>query len=196
MTAIGIVGEDETDCKTVAVLLGRIIDAPAGKGIAIKTRYPARGGCGQLRRKATTFLGDLVRAGCSATVFVHDLDRNPATGNLNDEAKLRSELAAIAAPPGLTLHFCIPVEEIEAWFWSDQDLLDVVGHGRGRASTSPHTIRQPKEQLQRLSRHAHHKLVYSTNHNPELARKLNLDLCARHCPAFRELRSFVQRVVS
>jgi hypothetical protein len=196
VTAIGIIGEDKTDCDTVAILVRRILDAMQVEHVGLPMRYPARGGCGQLRRKAPAFLNALLKAGCSAAIFLHDLDLNPVTRNLNDAEKLRRQLEAIKAPYGLNRHICIPIEEIEAWFWSDQAVLDLIGRGQGKSSTSPHTIRQPKEALQRLSRRAHNKCVYSTNDNTKLAEKLDLDLCAKHCPAFGDLRGFVQRALA
>jgi len=191
MIAIGIISEDETDCATVRVLVRRIIDAPSGRGVAIKSRYPSSGGCGKLRRDAAKYMKDLERTGCTSVILVHDLDRDPATSELNDEAALRGKLAAIDVPRRIHRHICIPIEEIEAWFWSDQDVLDLVGKGHAKASGAPHAIRQPKEALRRLSAQAHYKPVYSTNENPRLAEALNLSRCAERCPAFRELRLFV-----
>lgn len=110
MTAIGILGEDKTDCDTVAILVRRIL----------------------------------------ATLQVSHV--------------------------GLPLH--------------------MIGRGLAKPSTSPHAIRQPKEALQRLSRRAHNKCVYSTNDNTLLAEKLDLDLCAQRCPALGDLRGFVQQVLA
>lgn len=191
MSAIGVIGEDETDCATVAVLIRRIIDAPAGRGIAVKKKYPPSGGSGKVRRDAAKYMRELERSGCGAVVLVHDLDRAPVSGELNDEATLRRKLEAIDVPRDLLRHICIPIEEIEAWFWSDHGVLDLVGKGQGKASPAPHTIRSPKEALRRLSGRAHHKPVYSTNDNPRLAEALDLARCAAVCPAFRALREFV-----
>ncbi|XXY51307.1 DUF4276 family protein [Sorangium sp. So ce269] len=198
MSAIGVLGEDETDCHTVAELIRRIIDAPAGRGVAIKRQYPPTGGCSMLRRKLASYTRALVRDGCTAVVVVHDLDRNPFNNELNDINELRAtiecELAKVddAAPRCI----CIPVEEIEAWFWSDQAVLDNVAKGHGKASVSPHNVYKPKESLRTLSEKAHRKAIYSTNENPRLARILDLDICAKHCESFRILRTFVARYAS
>lgn len=132
--------------------------------------------------------------GCVAAIIVHDLDRNPANNTLNDEAKLRSALEAIEVPRGLERIVCIPVEELEAWFWADPDVLALVGNGS--AAASPHLIKQPKERLIALSRGANQKPRYSTNDNERLATKLNLGLCATRCPSFRAMRDFVRRIAT
>lgn len=185
---IGVLGEDETDVRTLRVLIQRLLRA----NVAVKPRSPPRGGCAALRRVAAAYMRELSQCGCTALVFVHDLDRNPNNGELNDEAALRTRLEAIAVPVGIARLICIPVEELEAWFWSDQGVLDRIGKGAGHAMPSPHALKQPKEALIRLSRRAHGKAVYSPNMNPELAEDLDLETCAARCPAFRELRSFVQ----
>lgn len=192
MSAIGVMGEDRTDCETIKVLLRRMIPNTLG----IPMRCPPRGGCAALRRAAATYMKELERAGCVAVVLVHDLDRNPLNDELNHEPRLRATLGAISVPPGLERLLCIPVEELEAWFWSDQGVIDRVGKGHGKASPSPHSIRQPKEALTALSARAHRKPVYSTNMNKELAASLDLDLCAERCPSFRDLRTFAVRVAA
>lgn len=185
----GLIAEDRTDCDTVAVLMRRVAVTPIG----IDTY--AAGGCGALRRKASRWLAQMASKGCAAAVIVHDLDRNPGNHELNDEAALHRRLAEIPVPSSLVRLICIPVEELEAWFWSDPALVEQIGRGRARASLSPHTIRSPKEQLQRLSADANHKPRYNTNHNARLAEALDLERCASHCPSFSALREFVRGFV-
>lgn len=193
MDPIGVLGEDETDCCTIAELIRRIVDAIGQKRVSIERRYPPTGGCAMMRRKAASYTKSLIRSGCTAVVVVHDLDRNPANGELNDEVALRKrlgrELAAIVQDVQMCI--CIPIEEIEAWFWSDQLVLDEVGKGYGKAHISPHNVVKPKEALMRLSMKAHRKVIYSTNDNPRLAQKLRLDVCAERCESFRMLREFI-----
>lgn len=187
---IGLIAEDRTDCETVAVLMCRIAEVKIGID-----QYAADG-CGALRRKAARWLTQIAGDGCAAAVVVHDLDRDPNNHELNDEGALRRRLAEIAAPPGLTRLICVPVEELEAWFWSDPALIKQIGRGRGKASLSPHSIRQPKEQLQRLSAEANGRPRYNTTHNVKHARSLDLERCASLCPSFRELREFVRGLVN
>ncbi len=52
-------------------------------------------------------------------------------------------------------------------------------------------IKQPKEKLRDLSWRAHRKYSDATTQNHALAEILDLELCARRCPSFAELRAFV-----
>jgi hypothetical protein len=88
------------------------------------------------------------------------------------------------------------VEEMEAWWWSDPNLVKRVGRGKGSAVASPHLMTSPKEALQRLSCDAGGKPLYSTNDNPTLAEAVNLELCAKKCPSFASLRDFFVRAGS
>jgi hypothetical protein len=182
--SLGVIAEDDTDFEVIQVLAGRI-----SGNIRVRRRV-AQGGS-NIRRKAAVWMRQLAEEGCRRLVILHDLDRNPANNALNDEARLRQVLTAIPVPPGVQRVVCIPVEEIEAWFWSDPVTVREVGRGSGVASPSPHLIRKPKEALVRLSQTAGGKPRYSTNVNPDLAKMLDLDLCARRCPSFQMLRSFL-----
>lgn len=196
MTAVGIIGEDDTDVRTIEVLLRSPEHDPMiPRSVGIRVRSPSagRGGCAALRRNAASYMKDLQACGCVAIVFLHDLDLNSANGELNDEAALRTRLAGIEVPRGMERLICIPVEELEAWFWSDQRVLDAIGDG-GKASDSPHRIKRPKERLKDLSARGRHKAIYSTAMNKKLARDLDQELCARRCPAFAELREFMRRL--
>jgi len=90
--------------------------------------------------------------GCNAFIIVHDLDRNPQNNALNDEEKLRKTLEKSTSEVGsINKHICIPIEELEVWFWSDPDVIRHVGRGRGEAKLNPCLITKPKEQLISLS---------------------------------------------
>lgn len=188
---IGILAEDQTDCKTIEVLVGRLL-AASGKTASFSHR--GKDGCANLRRKAKAWMSELTDVGCVALILVHDLDRNPSNHALNDEAELRWRLVHIPAPPGVVHHICIPVEELEAWFWSCPTALDRLapGQGKAKARPSPHLLPRPKEALIKLSAGEHGgKARYTTGQNPELAALLDLDLCASRCPSFRDLRAFL-----
>lgn len=187
--AIGVLTEDATDGDTVRILIQRLRHP---ERIAVKTR--AAGGCGEIKRKGVPWARDLERAGCSALVVVCDLDRD-AQGQLRNEPALRQRLETLELPAGLRRHVCIPVEEIEAWFWADQALLDRIGSpGAVRAHAQPHCIRQPKEALIRLSRDGQRRARYSTLDNPAYAKSLDLKVCAQRCPSFRALRDFIAQL--
>jgi len=191
---IGLLAEDETDCDALEVLVRRIATETNGSRPAVK-KFGGHG-CARLRNKAEPTLRAMVREGCTAAVLVHDLDRDPINGQLNDPRALRADLERIVVPPGLSRLICIPVEELEAWFWSDPRVIQNVGRDKGKASVSPHLIKKPKEALINLSRGANRKPRYRTSDNPRLAELLDLSLCADRCPAFRDLRDFIRGLVA
>jgi hypothetical protein len=177
---LGIIAEDKTDVETIQVLARRIDDPR----LPVVGRAPAGGT--KILAKTPAFLAEFSRHGCDGVVVVHDLDRSP-TGDLNDEAALRQRLSKVA---GQAL-ICVPIEELEAWFWSDPAVLAQVGGHACAAHANPHKLRSPKEELRRLSRRGGARPRYATADNPRLAESLDLDLCASRCPAFQDLRSFL-----
>lgn len=186
MTKIGVLGEDATDCSALRVILKRIVP----KEVGVRTKAPPSGGCSALRRKAASYMEELRDSGCSAIVLVHDLDQDPENFQHKNVHEVRAQLQRILVPKGIDYLICIPMEELEAWFWADQAILDRIAKGLAKASAAPHTIRDPKGELRRLSARGHGKPIYSTNMNEELAQDLDLEECARRCEAFRDLRTF------
>jgi hypothetical protein len=189
---LGILTEDRTDAEMVEVLVRRIAAEHGAPPGALGTKFRCGGGCAQLRNKARVWMEQLVELDeCDALVLVHDLDRDPQNGQLRDEPALRRMLGQIAAPTGVSPLICIPVEEIEAWFFASERVLSEVCRSPTAAHSSPHTIARPKEKLLRMSMGANRKPRHSTNENRRYADLLELDACARRCPAFHALRTFV-----
>jgi Domain of unknown function (DUF4276) len=183
---IALIAEDDTDCDTVRKIVQRVL------GTNVGTKKWASNGCSSLKRKLAAKLAVMSDAGCNAFIIVHDLDRNPQNNSLNDEAKLRETLeSSTSKAKGIKKHICIPVEELEAWFWSDPEVVQHVGRGRGEAKVNPHLIPRPKEELQKLSIGENRKPRYSTNMNVDLAAMLNMELCSDRCPSFKDLLSFL-----
>ena len=191
---IGILAEDETDCNTIDILIRRMAAEVSCTSIGIDKHSTT--GCGGVRKKAAAKMRQMLNEGCKAAVLVHDLDLNPNNQQLNDEEALRSTLSSLSVPTGLERLVCIPVEELEAWFWADPQIIQKIGQGRGKASPSPHLIRKPKEKLQKLSAAANKKPRYNTNDNSNHAATLDLAICSERCRAFKELRDFVHRIVT
>jgi Domain of unknown function (DUF4276) len=182
---IALIAEDDTDCDTIRKIVHRVL------GKQTKTKKWSSGGCSKLRRKLAANLATLSKAGCNAFIIVHDLDRNPENDSLNDEGKLRKTLEASSSDV-TNKCICIPIEEIEAWFWSDQEVVHHIGQGKGNARANPHLISQPKEKLIELSKGENRKPRYSTNMNVELAEMLDLEICAERCPSFKCLIKFLE----
>jgi hypothetical protein len=184
---IAIIAEDDTDCDAIRIIVHRVL------GENIGTKKWASKGCSILRRKLPAKIKVLSQEGCNVFVILHDLDRNPQNGSLNNESELRKTLEKLTSSfQGINKHICIPIEELEAWFWSDPEVIKIIGKGKGQAKTNPHTISKPKEELLKLSIGENRKPRYSTNMNAELAAMLNLDICCDRCPSFNQLRIFLK----
>jgi hypothetical protein len=189
--SFGVIVEDQTDGDVIRVLARRVL----GANVAIKVR-PQKG-CSKIKAKAQRVVADLLaQHEISDIIIVHDLDRDPNTKQLNDEISLRTLLSdcCVVDSRRVNRFICIPVEELEAWFWSDIQIVRHVGRGSGNAHLNPHTVVRPKEALQRLSRAANGKPRYSTQNNAELAEKLDLTVCAARCPSFSSLLSFLRNL--
>jgi hypothetical protein len=184
---IALIAEDDTDCEAIKTIIRRIL------GDNVSTKKWASNGCSTLRRKLSAKLFSLSDDGCNVFVIIHDLDRNPENGILNDEVQLRQILEKSASDIKQSArHICIPIEELEAWFWSDPKVIEYIGKGKRKASVNPHSLAKPKEELIKLSRDEKRRPRYSTNMNAELAEKLDLELCAQRCASFRDLLEFLR----
>lgn len=184
----GLICEDKTDAEALEVLVRRIASGSVG------LRSRSGEGCGNLRKKAGIWARDLVETGYDVIIVVHDLDRNRTTNQLNDPDVLRGQLEAIEMPhSAFGVHICIPIEELEAWFFACPIVMKKVSGKDNQTHSNPQAIPRPKERLQQLSRGANRKPRYSTNDNVVLASMLDLDACARSCPSFRDFRDFVRQ---
>lgn len=186
---IALIAEDNTDCDAIREIVHRVL------GEKTQTKKWASNGCHHLRRKLSRKMTALSNEGCNAFIIVHDLDRNPANGSLNDEVKLRKNLeTSIAKFSKIKKHICIPIEELEAWFWSDPNVIKDIGNQKAKAHPNPLLISKPKEKLIELSKGENRKPRYSTNDNAKLAKMLDLDLCAKRCPSFKKLQDFLKEL--
>lgn len=188
---MGVLAEDASDCDVLKEIIRRLREKKEPLGVK---PFNARG-CANLRRKMIPWIKVMLGEGCSAFIIVHDLDRDKGTLQLNDEAALMRELNSKKYPAGAEERLiCVPVEELEAWFWSDQQLLDRVARGNpANASHHPREIIDPKGKLRQLYKR-NGKSQYSTNANKELAEHLDLQICAKRCPEFAELCHFIERL--
>jgi hypothetical protein len=188
---IALIAEDDTDCDTVRKIVHRVL------GTHISTKKWAAKGCSTLKRKLSAKLELMSNEGCNTFVIIHDLDRNPQNNCLNNEGTLRNKLeTASSIIQANNKHICIPIEELEAWFWSDPKVVQYIGQGKGKAHLNPNLIMQPKEQLKALSIGGNKKPRYSTNMNVYLADILDLNLCSARCPSFHSLLDFLQSLRS
>ena len=184
---IALIAEDNTDCEAIRKIVHRVLSPN------VTTQKWASKGCSSLKKKLTAKLKLLSSEGCNIFIVVHDLDRNPQNGSLNYEPALRSKLEILSSEvKSHNKHICIPIEELEAWFWADPEIIKYLGGEKGNAHPNPHAIKSPKEKLIELSRDASRKPRYSTNDNDKLATMLNLELCSKRCSSFRDLVKFLR----
>jgi hypothetical protein len=187
MSKLGVIAEDDTDCDVMKVLARRVT-----KDEHFGIRRRKGDGCSKLVRKAERWMKELVEDdGCSHIVFLHDLDRHPQSNALNDLATLHKALSDIPTPKSAKQLICIPVEELEAWFWSDDAVIRYVGKGKGKAVEIPRSVARPKEALRTLSKNEGKKPRYSTNENVRLAAMLDLEVCSKKCAEFAALIDFL-----
>jgi len=184
---IALIAEDNTDCEAIRTIVHRVL------GAEVTTKKWASKGCSSLTKKLRAKLKLLSTEGCNIFIVVHDLDRNPQNGSLNNEQALRSKLEELSSEiESLKKHICIPIEELEAWFWSDPEVIKYLGGEKGKAHPNPHEIKSPKEKLIELSVGENRKPRYSTNMNVELAERLNLNICSNRCASFKNLLNFLR----
>lgn len=110
---IGLIAEDITDCDAVEQIIRRVLNDPS-----VRIIHWAARGCGNLRKELSKTIKAMSKKDCNTYVIVHDLDRK--NGELNDESILRASLEkSMIELKGINRHICIPIEELEAWFWAD-----------------------------------------------------------------------------
>jgi len=186
---IALLAEDLTDCDTVQEIIHRVL------GSHIKTKPWGADGGGNLqnKKKLAAKIKNLSKQGCNVFIIINDLDRDPQTKALKDEVALRNKLeAATSEFRDINKYICIPIEEIEAWFWSDSNIVSRITQGRGKVSANPEQIEKPKDKFIAQSIEGNKKPRYSTNMNPKLAKTLDLERCSACCPSFKYLLKFLK----
>lgn len=183
----GILGEHDSDVKTLDVLIGRLQQ----KHNQSITRNLKKGftGAGTLKNDGWKTLREFARRGCGKFLVAQDAD-----GKNVDEIR-DGIVKEIIKPSGIIGCVCIvvPVQEIEAWLLADILAVSKLFRGwKPKEITSPEYILKPKEHLEKLSRQANEKPRYiHTKHNPQLAQHVNLDLVSKRCQSFKPLENLI-----
>lgn len=180
----GVIAEDDSDCEAIKVLINRL--APADSVVRPSVKCRRGDGGGGVKQRGARFLSLLADQGCSAFIIVHDRDSH-------EESTLRETLAKRVVGERDDCIICIPCEELEAWFWSDQRVLDAIATkpGLAKAAPNPHLVKDPKGALTRLSMDGRRRPRYAVTDNAQLMKLLDIEACARACPAMHELRTFI-----
>lgn len=188
MIRIGVIAEDTSDVDVVKELI-RKLKSPN----SFCVRHFVGDGCGKLRNKCRAWANQLHLRGCTALLFIHDLDRHKL-------AKLRNDLVAALNPCPIAKHtIVIPIEEIEAWLMCDANALKRVFSLKRPPNLpgNPESIVSPKEKLESLVwRHSGKKRRYiNTVHNAAIA-KLTTVSSLRKCSAFHDFERFFKTDLS
>jgi len=187
---IGLIGEHDTDCEAVSEIIYR-----SKLGYNTKIKPWGAKGSGNLKKELVRRIITLSSEGCNVFIIVHDLDRNPQNGSLNDEKELQTTLENLISQfKNLEKYICIPIEELEAWFWSDPTVIQELGGQKAKAHPNPQSIVKPKEKLIKLSCDKKQRPRYNPNDNARLAKMLDLDICSQRCPSFRKLLEFLDKL--
>jgi hypothetical protein len=168
---IGIIAEDDSDCKCLSILIKRITKNIITKGYGV-------GGGGNMfnARKMERWTKSLYAENYRNLLIVHDLDRDGRTSMLNDRNILENRLKnALVNNPILQKKIIIPIEEIEAWLLSED-------------YPKPETIVNPKQKLRKANKN------YRTADNEKIAQKIDIAQIAKKCPSFMPLKQFVESI--
>jgi hypothetical protein len=181
----GIIGEADSDAKTLKVLVRRLA---GNESLTIKPK--GYEGAPQMLRKGAEQMRLFDRLGMKRFIIAYDSD--------TDDPKDRYEtvMREIVRPSGIRNDYCIliPVQEIEAWILADIEAVSRVltSWKPSPERRPPESINKPKEHLERLSRINGKKPIYDhTTHNEKVAKYLRLDVVRERCPSFVPLARFV-----
>jgi hypothetical protein len=180
---VGLIAEDESDIEALKELLKRITGKP---NIGFK-HFVGRG-CGKIKRKADEWAKQLKQRGCKVLIVVHDLDKN----NHDDLFKfIHASLHPFVINETL---ISIPIEEMEAWFLSDEMGLKKALKLKKTTKVfyHPEKIISPKEVLGKEIEKASNdtKIYLNVKHNSIIAKTIDIDIMKAKCKSFKKLYEF------
>jgi hypothetical protein len=150
-------------------------------------------GCGELMVKGARQIQTYSKLGCRKFIICYDSDRdNPAD-------RYKEIVDKIIKKSGVAGDFCalVPVQEIESWILADLEAVTkIISSWRPtKTFTSPELQNDPKECLEKLSRGANAKPLYThAIHNPRIAQHLNLEIIVAKCESSLPLFELVQGI--
>jgi len=184
---LGLIIEDESDSEVIIEIIRKI---RPGSRVAIQPVLA--GGCARIRAKSGAWAKNLAAKGCNLLVVVHDCDRY-------DENELREQLDGMLIDSAIAARIVIiPVEEIETWLLADSEAIRRAMNLKKapKKLPTPHSIKSPKEFLERLvfSHSNKEKRYVNTRHNGRIAKLLSLAE-VRRCPSFPAFEAFIRQNV-
>jgi Domain of unknown function (DUF4276) len=179
-----VLAEDKSDADSLVEIIKKLLDDPSAT-----VRQKGFSGCGELCRKASSYILHFAEQGATRFIICHDSDGNPP-----DEirAKVRKALSGKAGK----LKHClivVPVQEIEAWLIADEEAIKkVIPSMKLKSQGKPEGIASPKEWLINQSRKGRSRPLYDPpTYNVKIAKELNTEKVSKKCPSFSELADFV-----
>jgi hypothetical protein len=181
-----ILGEDKSDVEMLCTLVRRIAKKPN-----LPVKKMGYMGCAELLIKGAKQIKAYSKIGCTRFIICYDSDRSRASDRYS------SIIDKIIRKSEVTAEFCalVPVQEIEAWILADlASVTKIIPSWKpSKGLNSPEFQNDPKEYLERLSRNAQHKPLYShAVHNPKVAAHISLEQIVRKCPSAFPLFEIVQ----
>jgi hypothetical protein len=181
---IGIIAEDESDIKTIKILIERI------KNRKFPVSSKIGHGCGKLMRKCGEWADMLYADDCKVLIVVHDSDGNSAKSIHN---AIHTKIKSCSIDKVL---ICIPIQEIEAWLLGDPSAIKKAF----KLSTisvirkNPESIDSPKETLEKIVRMSskNSRQYIHTDHNHKIALLINIDEVKRKCSSFNKFFEFIE----
>jgi hypothetical protein len=179
MIRVGLVGEDPNDTLSLKNLLekkysGRILFLPLVERI--------RGF--QLDNKKTkkALPIEFKSKKCNFIIYIRDLDGLPSEKNkILKRIQWFTSLDSLANNQGILL-LCI--WELEALLFADIDTINSHYRIKHRFKGNPMFLKEPKEELMRLTKHTNNE--YKESHSPSLFLKLNEQYLIKRCIFYKE----------
>ncbi|MGX9714860.1 DUF4276 family protein [Janthinobacterium lividum] len=172
-----MLGEDKSDVEFLRNLIWRIADDKSIK--ILKKGYT---GCAELLIKGAKQIQAYHKLGCRRFIICYDSDRTKAI------ERHREIIEKIVKPSNIQGVFCtlVPVQELESWILSDIKSVSKVITGWKPTINipNPENTDDPKEYLEKLSRTAQQRPLYShATHNPRVAEHICLKELSKKCPS-------------
>ncbi len=184
MQRIAVLGEDESDAKTVQVLSRRIL------GNA-KARFTTQGfgGIGDLLNKAGRMVVAKQKLGFNRFIVCVDADTERPDVR---QQKTRSRLKELGLDDK-RLCIVVPVRCIESWILADEKAFcRFFKISICKSCSEPERLEDPRGHLRGLSRDSGQKPRYvHTIHNEHIANDLDLEILKKKCPSFLTLVNFL-----
>jgi hypothetical protein len=182
----GILGEEDDDAETIAVLIKRLTNQPNAH--CFKRGY---NGFGDLLKKGAAQLRSFQQSKCKQFIVCIDAD-GPDPLPRREEVMKR-----VIRPSGIETGSCavVPVHTIEAWILADiAAIINVLPSWTGplQFRQNPEGVSDPKERIKVWSQKCNKKPNFSpSTHNPLIAKHLQLATLRKRCPSFEHLAFFI-----